>query len=569
MKSDRELMKLLESDPNAGMVQIMEQYLKLVHSIAADLKNPEDVKDCINETFTDFYRYRSSFDPDKGSLDHYLAAITRRNAADIAARNKKHTSEELPEQAGIDPVNTWDRQIDLESAIQGLSSMDAALIRMKYYQGKSLQEIANSLGISYEATKKRHQRSLAALKKALITALILALLAALAACAYIALRYFGIIPGYGVQTDPSTTQYVLSDVETIQSDHFQITVADAWLRDGVMDIRILFEWTDPNTDVHVIIDDNYGRSWFEDAQLGDGIGGKLYYGSDVLDWESGKFTVTYVLYDPQLIQDEEGLICVILFDGAQIRFRLSEAQTQTPEQTGYSVVTENGGFYALPRIEDGHLYVQIYPLDPENYTIDPMLTFHYMKYQFGLSGDVTATAEDGTVLTGSIVKNPEQVSNDFYEWDFGEAEPGEYTLHIPFVFVSRDLTEYTKENIWTPLSYTDGEAVTITVPGGTVTFGAVQTLEQTQEGLYRWWVPREVDISSAYQLLSVNFIFMPDGTQIIPENTLLSTNEVVSQDGIAGYECSCAVDLSGIRVKLHRISFLWECDMTIPLRAEE
>lgn len=562
-------MQLLESDPNEGMVKIMEQYLRLVHCIAAGLKNPEDVKDCINDTFTDFYRYRDNFEPDKGTLAQYLAAITRRNAADIAARNKKHAAEELQDQAGTDPTGAWDAQLDVERAIDGLSDTDAALIRMKYYQGKSLQEIANSLGISYEATKKRHQRSLVALKKALITMLILALLAALAACTYIALRYFGIIPGYGVQTDPSTTQYVLSDVQTIQSDHFRITVADAWLRDGVMDIRILFEWTDPNTDVHVILPDQYSRSWFADAQLGDGIGGKLYEGTSACDWESGTFTVTYVLYDPQLIQDEEGLTCVILFDGAQIRFRLSEAQTQTPEQTGYSVVTENGGFYALPRIEDGHLYVQIYPLDPENYTIDPMLTFYHMKYQFGLSGDVTATADDGTVLTGSIVRNPEQVSTDFYEWDFGEAGPGEYTLHIPFVFVSRDLTEYMKENVWTMLSFTDGEAIPITVPGGTVTLGAVQTLEQTEEGLYHWWIPREADISSAYQLLSVNFNFMPDGTQIIPENTLLSTIEGVSEDGIAGFDCTCAVDLSGVRVHLFRISFLWECDVTIPLRAEE
>ena len=45
MKSDKEIMQLLESDPNAGMVQVMEQYLKLVHSIAAGLKNPEDVKE--------------------------------------------------------------------------------------------------------------------------------------------------------------------------------------------------------------------------------------------------------------------------------------------------------------------------------------------------------------------------------------------------------------------------------------------------------------------------------------------------------------------------------------------
>ena len=568
MKSDKEIMQLLESDPNAGMVQVMEQYLKLVHSIAAGLKNPEDVKDCINDTFADFYRYRNSFDPDKGSLDNYLAAITRRNLADIAARNKKHAAEEYPDGVGIDPVSDWDRQIDMENAIQSLSSMDAALIRMKYYQGKSLQEIANSLGISYEATKKRHQRSLAALKKALIAMLILSLLAALASCAYIALRYFGIIPGYGIQTDPNVTQYVLSDGETVQSDHFRITVVDAWIRDGSMDIRILFEWTDPDSDIHMILQADDGKTWFHQIQLGDGIAGELVVSSLDFDWESGTFTATCILHDPQLIQDEEGMICVLLFDGAQIRFRVSEADAQELEQTGYSVVTENGGFHALPRIEDGRLYVQIYPIDPDNFIIDPMLSSHYMKYRFGLSGDVTATAEDGTVLTGSIIRNAEQVSGDFYEWDFGEAKPGEYQLYIPFAFIYREMTGEELLATRSVLSFTGGEAVTITLPDGTITLGPVQALGQNGDGLYRWCIPTETGISCAYRLLSADFVFTPKISEPLSESLLVSWEETVSEDGITGYECSCAAVLSEVQIRLSDVNFLWECDMTIPFQVD-
>lgn len=178
-------------------------------------------------------------------------------------------------------------------------------------------------------------------------------------------------------------------------------MVDAWIRDGSMDIRVLFEWTDPDSDIHMILQADDGKTWFHQIQLGDGIAGELVVSSLDFDWESGTFTATCILHDPQLIQDEEGMICVLLFDGAQIRFRVSEADAQELEQTGYSVVTENGGFHALPRIEDGRLYVQIYPIDPDNFIIDPMLSSHYMKYRFGLSGDVTATAEDGTVLTGS------------------------------------------------------------------------------------------------------------------------------------------------------------------------
>jgi DNA-directed RNA polymerase specialized sigma24 family protein len=90
VKSDKEIIQLLESDPNEGMIQLMEQYLKLVHSVASGLKNPEDVKDCINDTFADFYRYRSSFDPSKGSLGNYLAAIKKERIRHPCPEPKAH-----------------------------------------------------------------------------------------------------------------------------------------------------------------------------------------------------------------------------------------------------------------------------------------------------------------------------------------------------------------------------------------------------------------------------------------------------------------------------------------------
>lgn len=565
MKSDKELIHLLESDPNEGMVQLMEQYLRLVHSIAAKLKNPEDVKDCINDTFTDFYRYRSSFDPNKGSLSNYLAAITRKNAADIAARNQKHTAEAYTDDISIDPVSIWDQQIDMERAIRQLSDMDAELIRMKYYQGKSLQEIADSLGISYENSKKRHQRSLVALKKALIGMLILTLLAALAACTYAVLRYFGIVPGYGVQTDPTETQYVLTAGESVQSDHFQITVEDAWLHGNALDVRIRYDWSDPDTDISVLHQEEY-LEWYMQMQLGEGIEGKLHAQSQTSNWETGSFTATYTLQEPQLIEEQEGMVCILLFDGAQIRFRVSETAPQELAQAGYSVITEEGGFHALPRIENGHLYVQIYPLDPENYTIDRNLCAYYLKYQFGLSGDVTATAEDGTVLIGSVNHNTEQVSDAFYEWDFGEAEPGAYKLHIPFVFVSRTMDESAMR--WNEISFTGGGPVTIPTLEGSITMGPVQPLEQNEEGQYRWWIPVETDISGAYRLLSMNFFFLPENAENLPESTAFSSKEIRSGDVITGYECRCSAELPGARAQLQKISFLWECDTTIPIWAE-
>lgn len=567
MKSDNEIIQLLESDPNEGMVQLMDQYLKLVHSIASGLKNPEDVKDCINDTFADFYRYRSSFDPNKGSLGNYLAAITRRNASDILAGNQKHTAEAYSNDIGFNPVNDWDAQIDMERAVLQLSSIDAELIRMKYYQGKSLQEIADSLDISYEATKKRHQRSLVALKKALITMLVLALLAAMAACAYVALRYFGIVPGYGLQTDPTEVHYVLSGGETVQSDHFRITVEDAWLHGSALDVRLRFEWSDQDTDICVLSREEYLK-WYDAVRLGPEIGGKLTANVNISDWETGTFTTTYTLYDPQLTEDQEGMVCILLFDGAQIRFRVSETEPQTVEQAGCSVITENGGFYALPRMENGRLYVQIYPLDPEGYIINRNLSAHFFKHQFALSGDVTATAKDGTVLVGAINRNTDQVSDAFYDWDFGEAEPGEYQLHIPFVFLSKSYTSEDYDYCQSVVSFPNKEPVTILLPEGTVTVGCAESLEAAQDGSLRWWLPVEAQIDSPYRLLMSQLQLQPLLPEGYGETVGFHFSPVVEDGRLSGYHCQSPEPVDSVILRVKSLDYLWECDITIPIRVD-
>ena len=104
-------------------------------------------------------------------------------------------------------------RLDLEAALQSLKPEEFDIIRMKYYDGMTIKEIADSLNLSYETAKKRHQRSLTKLQKALTIGLILALIAALAACAYVVLRYFGIVPGYGVNTDEEVPFYQLDTAE--------------------------------------------------------------------------------------------------------------------------------------------------------------------------------------------------------------------------------------------------------------------------------------------------------------------------------------------------------------------
>lgn len=72
------IMVLLEANPQKAMSLEVERYTGLLwHVVEQYLKNPEDIKECVNDTFMEFYTGRERFDSSKGNLASFLAAIAR------------------------------------------------------------------------------------------------------------------------------------------------------------------------------------------------------------------------------------------------------------------------------------------------------------------------------------------------------------------------------------------------------------------------------------------------------------------------------------------------------------
>jgi RNA polymerase sigma factor (sigma-70 family) len=171
-KSDTELLDLLETDPDEGIAALLEVYSGLVWQVCARrLRNHEDIKECVNDTFADFCAVHSRFDPDKGSLRGFLCTIADRRALEryrkIRAANKAEARfRELSGYAEeeIRAMQAMSRT-ELDQALDALEPAEAQLLRMKYYNGLTFREIAQALQLPYETVKKRSQRSLRKLKK--------------------------------------------------------------------------------------------------------------------------------------------------------------------------------------------------------------------------------------------------------------------------------------------------------------------------------------------------------------------------------------------------------------------
>ena len=124
--TDQQILDRINRSPQTGLTLLMERYTGLIWSIVSrHLQNPEDIKECVNETFSIFYFQRDKYDPQKSSLPVYLAAIARNLAV---SRYRKEKSR------GRVATSTADRQIalaelraDVERAMKELRPREAAI----------------------------------------------------------------------------------------------------------------------------------------------------------------------------------------------------------------------------------------------------------------------------------------------------------------------------------------------------------------------------------------------------------------------------------------------------------
>ena len=187
--TDKKLLHLLDQNPEEGMGLLMEEYMGLLWSACRlYLTNPEDIRECVQETFADFYGNRERFRTEKGTIKAYLYVIAKRKAIRMAAQNGKQSMvplemlEEAAADSGEDAILNREA---LEQALGKLKEQDSRMIRMQYYDGLTCREIAEAMHLPVETVKKRQQRSLRKLRLALM---VLAALGILGACAAAVIR---------------------------------------------------------------------------------------------------------------------------------------------------------------------------------------------------------------------------------------------------------------------------------------------------------------------------------------------------------------------------------------------
>lgn len=549
--ADEKILDILRKDSQKGIVLLMEKYTGLIwHVVSFYIENPEDIKECINDTFSRFYFQRKRFDPGKASLSVYLSAIARKLAVSRYRKERIRRAEPLGEEMMQEDqrLSGTELRVDIERAMNMLKPNELQIIRMKYYDGMTVREIAESLKIPYETAKKRHQRSILKLGQSLL--LLIVLLLSFSVCVYGFLRCFHVIssgwtgwgqvepeeipigddddgtegiiirndldrtlpdqakgyksedeaedlileipddqtpkaslkeleepaggtassvgeymvsPGYGINRTPGEPVYSLADRVFYDGEEYTLTLEEAVYLNNKVTVTAMLHMK-----MMMLAEDGTKATMPGSGRFRLGYGGSIWENNETIIRDLDEYTrlLTICFEDVTLPASEQGLKALTMAEEESVSFAFDmrpvrqEALAAHPYQIG-----EHGGVLAVPRIEEGSLIIAIYPLDNEDgYRMLPALVRD--SYGSWAGECVTVTGGDGTVLTGECMYYSPRNARTYYEWDFGEAAPGNYTLSIPVIYQESSLDQEfaipldLKGNTWEEQEYP--------VPGGSV-----------------------------------------------------------------------------------------------------
>lgn len=125
--------------------------------------------DLLQASFLKLHEHRTKYDP-KYPFLAWLFSITRNTMID-SIRRKSATPTENAELERLvhrqTPVEEESKESDVETALAGLPAAQGDLIRMRFKDGLSFEEISNRLGENPATIRKRISRTIQNLRKVL------------------------------------------------------------------------------------------------------------------------------------------------------------------------------------------------------------------------------------------------------------------------------------------------------------------------------------------------------------------------------------------------------------------
>ncbi|MBD2701328.1 RNA polymerase sigma factor [Spirosoma sp. BT702] len=144
--------------------ELYRKYVKKVYQKCLSMtKSVATAQDCTQEIFLKVFANRRQF-KNNSHPSTWLYAITQNHCLDLNRIEKRLPTSPLPDSfdadAGADDYEAASEQSKLlAKAMRKLSAEDEALMRLKYEQNYSIQQLSQQFGLSESAIKMRLKRS--------------------------------------------------------------------------------------------------------------------------------------------------------------------------------------------------------------------------------------------------------------------------------------------------------------------------------------------------------------------------------------------------------------------------
>jgi RNA polymerase sigma-70 factor (ECF subfamily) len=170
-----ELLALIQSGDETGLLALHEQYAGLVYSVAYRVLNDQmTAEEVTQDTFMRLWNKAELYDPRKGSFVTWLLTITRRIAIDVLRKQQRDPV--VTPAFQDDDSDRWetmlgaDENVDLRrtlaAVMQELPNDQRHAIELAYFQGMSHSQIADYLDQPVGTIKTRIRLGMKKLREA-------------------------------------------------------------------------------------------------------------------------------------------------------------------------------------------------------------------------------------------------------------------------------------------------------------------------------------------------------------------------------------------------------------------
>ena len=146
----------------------LEYHDKVMGYIRARVQGWADAEDLCADVFEKVQRKLPDYDPSKASVSTWVFTITRNTVIDFFRRSKhqEELDENIFDDSAVDDDLLQTEMLgELATALRKLPQQLMDIIVLRYYDRKTLREIAFMTKMSYGAVKLRHQNALMLLKE--------------------------------------------------------------------------------------------------------------------------------------------------------------------------------------------------------------------------------------------------------------------------------------------------------------------------------------------------------------------------------------------------------------------